>query len=228
MSNLSTLFHEVYEDSMGNRTTLGPSQSDPVDDRVNRRANFEFGGIHNDMTTDYYINSYDFRTPFDPLKADAILKPIMNKSQDRLTWDEKSAVLELAMAGFGSRVGGWFSAISMGKPLRRNMDFLVDTVSFIQTGRRNISVQNWRELLWRDGSSLSTQPCVVVARDQTYSDLVIYMKLCTTEAMLCQWCAQPKGFQDMVCTLDILFGSSQPRNIEPHRDVERLTVRHSF
>lgn len=118
------------------------------------------------------------------------------------SWHFRSKVVRAAKHNFG-RFDTWLKeqadeALLYG----RRDDFMRDTLNFISTGRRRISVVNWMDLLEEDPE---------MRRDLVNVDLMDQYKqyglnLHSTPQIIARWCAQPKGFDDMLCTLNILFG----------------------
>lgn len=81
-----------------------------------------------------------------------------------------------------------------------NLDFLLDTVKFIRTGHRDMSVFNWLELLAEypdahPGCASVRRLDEFELRDPSEFDNFIGM-----------WCSKEGGFQDMLCTAHVLFG----------------------
>ena len=87
----------------------------------------------------------------------------------------------------------------------RRLDFLEDTLRFITMGRRNVSVQNWNDLL-----EDFPETAVHINRNTAEAQLKrAFPVALTTVDVIVNWCSQPGGFDDMVCTLDILFGEAK-------------------
>lgn len=88
--------------------------------------------------------------------------------------------------------------------------FLVDTLHFLSTGQREMCLENWSRLLTLTASPDDIGPVPEYARNyfgQTQSNLS-GRKVSTTDAIE-SWCRKPTGFQDLVGTLHILFGSTE-------------------
>lgn len=83
-----------------------------------------------------------------------------------------------------------------------NYEFLLDTLKFIQTGCRKVSIHNWKPLLaeWAEPHSDHRQRASSGQLDKLtrYSGVEI----------VAQWCSHPGGFDDMVMTMGLMFGSS--------------------
>ena len=88
-----------------------------------------------------------------------------------------------------------------------NYEFLLDTLKFIQTGSRKVSIHNWKPLMaeW-------TEPHTDLKHRMTTGPLVEFQKYLgrdnSTVQVIAQWCSHPQGFEDMVMTMWLMFGSS--------------------
>lgn len=83
-----------------------------------------------------------------------------------------------------------------------NYRFILDTLRFIATGRRHISIHSWPDLL----SNKPSQP-QEVSRRHGIEDTFEYHQLSRNACdIVQQWCSHPHGFDDMVWTLNLLFG----------------------
>lgn len=90
---------------------------------------------------------------------------------------------------------------SKGYLYERRLDFIKDIFKFIKTGKRTVSVLNWRTLLM-DMDNYEVGP--KTGRD--LNDLVGTGSKTplTTAELISQWCSVEGGFVDMVWTLSIL------------------------
>jgi len=98
----------------------------------------------------------------------------------------------------------WFIQQDTNELVREyNYQFLIDTLRFIGTGKRRISIHAWPDLL----SNHPVAGLNDVSERHEIADVFEQLKLTTSiEAMLQLWCSHPHGFDDMVCTLNLLFG----------------------
>lgn len=87
-----------------------------------------------------------------------------------------------------------------------NYEFLLDTLKFIQTGCRKVSIHNWKPLLaeWAEPHSDH--------RQRASSGQLDGMCRYTTVDIVSQWCSHPGGFDDMVMTMGLMFGSSYKKD----------------
>lgn len=79
------------------------------------------------------------------------------------------------------------------------LDFLLDTINFIHTGRREYSLSTWESLIEKDPAII---PLDVNSRGDLFKDIVIP----NTEDLLTTWLSHENGVADMFHTAHILFG----------------------
>lgn len=82
-------------------------------------------------------------------------------------------------------------------------EFLLDTLRFVATGRRRISIHCWPDLLSHNPEDGLTR----ISERQQIAEAFVDLALSTSvDAVLQRWCGQPKGFDDLMVTLHLLFG----------------------
>lgn len=91
-----------------------------------------------------------------------------------------------------------------------NLDFLEDTLRFITSGRRDYSLLTWKELVVKN-------PDYIVRtnghrRWQHVKSNFGINKYTDLEHYISMWCSQAGGFEDMLYTTWILFGSPESAN----------------
>lgn len=123
------------------------------------------------------------------------------------TWVFKRRVIKEAFRLLGD--GHWLTDVDQNAYLHgSNYDFLVDTLRFILTGRRRLPVSMWAELVTQE----SLAPIDVDYRATVKTLLREYPHVTKdTCGLIQQWCSQPKGVDDMVCSLNLLFGDLHQR-----------------
>lgn len=124
------------------------------------------------------------------------------------TWDYRVKVLAAATRLFGSNFGEWASLQMRGNPFvyEYNYDFLLDTYNYLMTGERKLSLQSWEELL------LENPKAVVLntLQDRFSDDLSKLLPSVTkTPDILQGWCSFENGFDDLIYSLHILFGTAK-------------------
>lgn len=145
----------------------------------------------------FYVNSY-----YDAALVTEFKKTFFSLDCNQDSWIAKRTALELALVLFGSQFGTWCrKSTQLGSYYRRSDEFLEDTINFIHTGKREMSVDNWKPLLETSEALHKAGQLYRVKRERFSYPVAYPMSEC-----LSRWCAHHNGLQDMVCTLDILFG----------------------
>ena len=90
-----------------------------------------------------------------------------------------------------------------------NLDFLLDTVTFIRTGNRDMSISTWLELL---AEYPDQHPG---AANNRRLDVFRLKDVKEFENFIGLWCSKPGGFEDMLCTAHVLFGVAK-KPMQPH------------
>lgn len=100
-----------------------------------------------------------------------------------------------------------------GNPLvvEYNYKFLLDTIRYIGTGKRQISIHAWPDLL-------THLPKKTTADVRDRHDIEVMMRdvgLSTSaDTMIQMWCSHKGGFDDMVSSLNLMFGDIKLRTAE--------------
>lgn len=81
------------------------------------------------------------------------------------------------------------------------LDFILDTIGFVQTGRREYSVSTWESLI-------DTSPVLVDLEISQRIDLFKDISLPNIETLITDWLKQEGGVDDMFHTARILFGKA--------------------
>lgn len=118
-------------------------------------------------------------------------------------WEFRKKVIDLAQSLFAGNFN-WFIRQDKNAAITdQNYMFLLDTVRFIATGRRRLSIYTWPTLLSYNVPVGNT----VDARNEI-SQLFIDLALGTdVNTVIQKWLSHPKGFDDMMYTLNMLFGN---------------------
>ncbi len=128
----------------------------------------------------------------------------VNRTVNTTTWTFRSKVLDAALRLFG-RFDEWLLLQSSNNHLvGYNLEFIQDTLDFTRTGQRRMSLETWLELLHEQDDVQSNS--LDKRAPRTYFSL---QEGENTVQILQNWCAQPGGFQDLICTLQIFFGRSR-------------------
>lgn len=145
----------------------------------------------------------------------ALYQIYLNRTVDTSGWSFRKRVLANALRLFGE-FKLWTETQSVNPVINGyNLEFLSDTLNFIQTGQRRMGIMQWFELL-NEVSEIST-----VDQHTRLSPITI-PALQSTERTLQKWCSHPNGFDDLMLSLNVFFGAERaPDFIEPpeHRRV---------
>lgn len=128
----------------------------------------------------------------------------VNRTVNTAGWTYRKQVLDTATRLFGDFAAWLSDQVRNPRVVGYNYQFLEDTLHFIRTGERELSVQNWLELVAEEDDFVKS-PVPVKDRPQT----IKLRQGETTATLLQKWCAQPNGFEDLVCSLQLLFGHAR-------------------
>lgn len=125
-----------------------------------------------------------------------LLKVIQIHRLENISSDDKLKFIDIA-----SRIFGDFDAFvdynCVQNPLvhGKDLDFLIDTVEFVNGGIRTMDINTWFNYL----DQLPKKPAAIpdnrrISLNRTGSNYIA------------KWLRQPNGFQDLVATITIMFG----------------------
>lgn len=99
-----------------------------------------------------------------------------------------------------------------------NYEFLLDTLKFIHSGHRKVSIHNWKPILaeWVEPHS----DYKLRARETIPVEFKPLVKLTSSE-IVAKWCSHPNGLEDMVMTMWLMFGTSLKEDTSA-ADADRL------
>lgn len=128
------------------------------------------------------------------------------------SFEFRKQILLVALSSFGTnRFDEWFR-IQYQSPAAGDMHnrFLLDTIKFIQTGRRDMALETWQALLLitDEGNRIGALP--KEAKDFFgVSEAGVYRNPQNNmlNDVLQTWCSRHGGLEDLLGTLHILFGN---------------------
>lgn len=130
------------------------------------------------------------------------------------TWAFRKQVVKAAMRLFGGSTNWFLRQDPNPLVTEYNYQFLLDTLRFVATGRREISIYGWPDLI----SNYPAQSLPSIRQRHDIADAFRELALTTsTEALVQNWCLHKGGFDDLMYTLNILFGDVKIRS--PHRNI---------
>lgn len=124
-------------------------------------------------------------------------------------WQFRKRVIQLAVKLI-SGGSNWFIAVDEDRRVQEyNYEFILDTVRFIATGRRRTSIYSWPLLI------SSPEENVLAKEHGEVRKLFKELALTTSHTTLIQkWCEQPGGIDDLMFSLNIIFGDRRVRDLE--------------
>lgn len=143
--------------------------------------------------------------------VDNLYEAYINRTENTDSWSYRSKVLEVARAIFGHNFGQWLFSQEMNRMLDIHArQFLEETARFVLYGRRHIGIRSHFELI----TEYPSRP-IPVSRLDLCSTLRLEgsnSSALQTSSILQRWCSHPGGFEDMLCTLYVLFGKARNTN----------------
>lgn len=133
-------------------------------------------------------------------------------TRDKLTL-MKAIILE-AFRNFGDRdFGDWVNMQRSSRYFtRKHQEFILDTMRFISTGRRDTSIRTWEIVLRRqlicDTDSVHQNPRYDKCVGEFFNSSAVDGSTLTgsMHRVISQWMSQRHGHEDLLLTLNILFG----------------------
>lgn len=137
-------------------------------------------------------------------RVHALFVEFTNFPKRAVTWDFQKRVIDIAQELFEGEYS-WFVRQDSNALLKdQNYAFVLDTVRYIATGRRKFSIHTWPALVTYDVPVISES---VAGRRDIYFLMESLHVPTKTNDFIQRWLSWPDGFNDMVYTLHLLFGS---------------------
>lgn len=137
--------------------------------------------------------------------VELLYKQFIDQSTNTNTWAFARTALINALRVFGD-FRDWLSdQQSNPNIVGYNRQFLVDTLNFIETGKRELSVHSWIDLVSEGGASHHAHAVPQRLLDSK-------QLLASSEAsleLLQKWISQPNGLEDLLNTMHLLFGKAR-------------------
>lgn len=161
-----------------------------------------------DSNRDYSGGQYKAGKRFEMRQGDprvhALFVEFTNFPKQAVTWDFQKRLIDLAQEMFAGEYS-WFIRQDANALLTdQNYAFVLDTVRFIATGTRKFSIHTWPALVTYEVPIVSES---VEGRREIY--LLVDKLSVPTQAdkFLQQWLSHKGGFDDLMYTLHLLFGT---------------------
>lgn len=169
----------------------------------------------------YKHNGGDYEHDF--VLLESIIKHTLNRDVDTDSFGYRKEWLKLTKDLLEGGLYGWIYNQQKSDYLYGvRFKFLVDTILFITTGKRKVSVENWYELLDLEPKA---DRMAVRANEKALSDLLALVPKYNISKVISQWCSHPKGFYDMICTIEILFGPARTTDVPEEKLTAGLIVK---
>jgi hypothetical protein len=152
--------------------------------------------------------------PVSPYKGipevDSLWNQYQTESKFITSFDFREQILKTALTAFGTlsffdwcnlqNKNVYFTAL--------HKRFLNDTFSFIEEGKRSISIMTWRSLLTMKASTSQDKEEMYLMNQFFRMDSQAFNRRSfRLSDNLVDWCRQENGFEDLLMTTHILFGS---------------------
>lgn len=155
----------------------------------------------------------------------ALYDQMMKRSVNHNGWAYQKRVLQAAMNCFTNLPV--FLNTQKNNPFLYgyNYEFLIDTLRYIQTGRRRVSVQNWLALLLENHAPNNDY------RDRSSSrDIRDFLQAVgsTDSSVVATWVSRPGGLNDLVVSLYIMFGEVRDKRSKADSTIDVRALASKF
>lgn len=128
-----------------------------------------------------------------------------NHPKRAVTWEFQSRVINLAQELFQGEYSWFIRQDSNALIKDQNYAFILDTVRYIATGKRKFSIYTWPALVSYEVPI--TNESVQGRRDIYFLTQELHVPL-DADAFIQMWLTHKDGFNDLVYSLHLLFGST--------------------
>lgn len=134
-----------------------------------------------------------------------LFQALMDHTTNTNSWPFHRSVLTNALRLFGDLRTWLIEQQANPNLVGYNRQFLNDTINFITTGKRELSVQTWYDLVSEGGVGHHAH-----AIPQRLVDNKRVLESSESSLELLQaWVSQPNGLEDLLNTLHLLFGKAR-------------------
>lgn len=144
-------------------------------------------------------------------RVDDLMLEFINFPRRTVYWEYRDKFITLTQELLNSRTNWFLMQDSNNLVSDIKIKFILDTVRFIFTGRRQIAINAWGDLLGADNGKTTD----VLKRTMIY-DYLKELDIVSSDALalnnfIQNWVSKPNGFDDMVFTIYYLFGTKQKK-----------------
>lgn len=144
----------------------------------------------------------------DTAPDDQVTEEFVKWQQDRAgfrSWATHETAIKMAIHLFGD-FKAWLREQQDNPNLSPHAwHYLTETIRFINTGERRINVFSHTSMILMDVELFNKIP--MSDRKERLADLLE----ASPDTVFCHWLRQPGGFSDMLCSLTVFFGNTQPK-----------------
>jgi hypothetical protein len=148
--------------------------------------------------------------------VESLYSAYIRQSANVGSFDYREKVIVAALDAFGTdRFDVWYLS-QLKSPALGNLhgDFLLDTLKYIETGKRDVSLETWQSLLAITDEGNNIGKLSPLAKEffgdtTSYEHFVLpkYPKNVELTEVIQNWLVHTAGFEDLLGTLHILFGN---------------------
>lgn len=137
-----------------------------------------------------------------------ITSKFLKQSMAILDVEFRELVLKVALGAFGTQdFRQWiYAQHDAGTTGELHIDFLQDTLNFIQYGKRDLSLSNWLPMLTLADVGSNVTPVEERVKLFFSDPETERERNASLVDVIQRWCSQDGGFEDMIQTLHVLFG----------------------
>lgn len=125
----------------------------------------------------------------------------------------RKKILQTALKAFGTMSFYEWCLLQVENPYATDMQkrFINDTLNFIQTGKRSVTIASWLTLVNVVDEASSTGSEVQIQIEEFFGTrLPIHAQADKQlDKIICRWLTNRNGFEDLVGTLHVLFGDKE-------------------
>ena len=125
------------------------------------------------------------------------------------TWKNTQRVLKTAMRLFNYNGANYLTKIdSESLDYDYKKEFILDTIRYIGTGKRKMSMSTWSTLITDHPEGSASEEDEADFFTKAFSENNVPTRI---DNMIQKWCSYPGGLNDLMYTLNLLFGEIKIR-----------------
>lgn len=143
-------------------------------------------------------------------QVDQLVKDYQTGTKLISSFDFREQIITIALTSFGSYSFYEWCKLQNKSPYFTQMHkrFLNDTFSMLEGNPRSINISTWQSLLsFKEANIADIQSEYLFDDFFRANEAIVCRRSFRLSDNISTWCAQVNGFEDLVMTLNILFGS---------------------